>query len=142
LFERLRLWAYRERRQPYLSEEMFHAAVRNHALVLNSEFHPPLPHSEVRSTAKSVARWTWRRMSAEGFRAYQSALGKRSGQVRKMKAEELRARIVEAVEQCPDLAQADIAAMMGVNQATVSRHLRDYARTISDKGSDSDRGSV
>ena len=52
LFERLRRWAYRQRREPYLSEEMFLEAVRNHALAINAGFQPPLPHNEVRATAK------------------------------------------------------------------------------------------
>lgn len=128
LFDRLRLWAYRERRQPYLSEEMFHSAVLNHGLVLNAEFEPPLPHSEVRATAKSVARWTWRKMSAEGFRAYQSAAGKRSGSVRQNKAQELRKAIVSAVNECPALTQEDIAAMFGIRRETVNRHLKAYKK--------------
>lgn len=138
LFETLRIWAYRARRQPYLSEELFHAAVLNHAYVINQEFTPPLPHSEIRSTAKSVARWTWRKMSPEGFIAYQRAMGKRSGAVRKVKSMDLRQQILEATEQCPNLVQADIAAMMGVSRETVNRHLRSVTRTISDKYSYSD----
>lgn len=134
LFERLRLWAYRERRQPYLSEEMFHAAVRNRALVINAEFVPPLPHSEVRATARSVARWTWRRLSAEGFVAYQTAMSQKAALKRREKALELRERIVAARKQCPTLAQEDIAAMMGVTQKTVSVHLKaaKYTAPISD----------
>jgi len=132
LFESLRLWAYRARRQPYLSEEMFLEAVRSHAMVLNADFHPPLPHSEVRSTAKSVARWTWRKMSTEGFRAYQKRRSQLAAQKRTSKAQELRAAIVEAHEQCPGLAQADLAAMFGVTQPTVSNHLRNYKSPISD----------
>ena len=124
LFERLRIWAYRARRQPFLSEELFYDRVLCHGLALNAEFDPPLPHSEVRSTAKSVARWTWRHMSPEGFRARQRELGKRSGAARARKALGLRQQIVETAEQCPTLVQADIAAMFGIDQATVSRHLR------------------
>lgn len=132
LFERLRLWAYRERRQPYLSEEMFHAAVRNQALIINTEFAPPLPHSEVRATAKSVARWTWRRMNAEGFTTWAQKRRERSIETRQAKARELRASIVETVRQCPALTQEDIAALHGVNQGTVSRHLRASRNALSD----------
>lgn len=134
LFETLRLWAYRERRRgPYLSEEMFGAAVLNHGLSINGNFDPPLPHAEVRATARSVGRWTWRRMSDEGFRKWQSANGKRSGEARREKALELRGRILSLAAEYPDLVQADYAAMVGASQQTVSRHLRNYASVISDK---------
>jgi len=123
LFERLRVWAYRERRQPYLSAEFYHAAVLNHGLVLNQEFNPPLPHSEVRATAKSVARWTWNRMSKEGFIVYQREMGKRSGIKRKQKSLELRERIIETKQQCPTLVRGEIAALVGVTRRTVRKHL-------------------
>ena len=132
LFERLRMWAYRERRQPMLSQETFLYRVRARAMALNAEFEKPLPANEVRNTAKSVGNWTWVHMSAEGFRAWQSKNGKRSGVVRREKALELRKRVVEAHESCPTLTQQDIADLYGINQATVSRHLKDYAGTISD----------
>lgn len=137
LFETLRVWAYRARRQPFLSEELFHARVLCHATSINAGFDPPLPHGEVRSTAKSVSRWTWRNMSRESFIEYQREMGRRSGQAGHARALELRQRIVDAVEQCPTLTQADIAAMMGITQQAVSWHLRKYKSTISDKGSNS-----
>lgn len=140
LFDRLRLWAYKERRkeQQYLSQEMFLEAVRCKALVINAEFEPPLLHSEVRATAKSIALWTWRKMSAEGFRAYQTGLSRKAANKRTRKAKELRDAIVKAVEQCPALTQEDIAAMFGITQQTVSKHLNiaklEYNTPISDKG--------
>ena len=144
LFERLRQWAYRERRkeQAYLSEEMFLEAVRYHALVLNAEFQPPLPHAEVRATAKSVARWTWANMSPEGFIERQRRLGQKgtviAAAMRTAKARELRQAIAETAKQCPSITQADIAAMFNVRRETVNRHLREvyraYRGPLSDKG--------
>lgn len=138
LFETLRIWAYRARRQPFLSEELFHDSVLNRALQINATFTPPLPHSEVRSTAKSVSRWTWRRMSLEGFRAHQTALSTRAAIKRSWEASQLRQRIVETFHQCPALTQEDIGAMFGVARETVNRHLRAAGLTgvtapISDK---------
>lgn len=124
LFETLRIWAYRARRQPFLSEEMFYNRVLIQAHAINDGFTPPLPHSEVRSTAKSVSRWTWRNMSPDSFRAYQSEMGKRSGVTRRLKSQELRKQIVETAYQCPTLTQVDIAAMFGVTQPCVSMHLK------------------
>ena len=130
LFETLRIWAYRARRQPYLSEELFRDAVLGHALSINGGFEPPLSHAEVRATAKSVTRWTWRNMSPQGFREHQRALGKRSGIVRRGRAMELRKRILETVKQCPALSQGDIAALHGVTRETVNRHLRAHKRGV------------
>ena len=139
LFEQLRRWAYRARRQPFLSEEMFSEAVRNQALIINTDFTPPLPHTEVRATAKSVARWTWRRMSAEGFQQWQQSVSHRAAQKRRWEASQLRQRIVETAQQCPALTQEDIAAMYGITQKTVSVHLKrakeEYTAPISDKHS-------
>lgn len=132
LFETLRVWAYRaRRRQGFLSEEMFRDAVLNHALALNAGFEPPLSHAEVRGITKSVSQWTWAHLSPEGFIERQRALGKRSGQVRRAKADELRERILEIAEQCPTLTHEDIAAVCGVHRVTVTRHMN-VARTISD----------
>jgi DNA-directed RNA polymerase specialized sigma24 family protein len=138
LFEKLRRWAYRERRQPYLSEEMFLEAVRNHALVLNQDFSPPLPHAEVRATAKSVARWTWRNMSPESFIERQRKLGQKgtikAAEKRSAEAQSRRQAIIETAQQCPALTQEDIAAMFGVRRETVNRHLRAGRMCLSDKG--------
>lgn len=137
LFETLRIWAYRARRQAYLSEELFYNAVLNHAMVINGGFSPPLPHSEIRSTAKSVARWTWRHMSAEGFRARQKQLSDKAGAARHEKAMDLRQSIIQTAQDCPTLVQADIAAMHGITRETVNRHLRTRGVTapISDNSS-------
>ncbi len=137
LFETLRFWAYRERRKPqaYLSEELFVEGCRWRALAINAEFTPPLPHSEVRATAKSVARWTWRTMSAEGFKAYQRRVSAKAAQSRTEKALDLRERIAAAHRECPTLVQADLAAMFGITQQAVSKHLKEYNASISDKHS-------
>lgn len=124
LFEKLRIWAYRARRRPFLSEEMFYDAVRQQAMIINAGFTPPLPHSEVRATVRSVARYTWRELSPEGFIASQKRLSAKGGETMRRKSQELRQAILEAHEQCPGLAQADLAAMFGVSRRTVNKHLR------------------
>jgi hypothetical protein len=67
LFDRLRVWAYGELRN-YKGKQAFetwHAAVEDQATQLN-HFHQadlvrkdPLVWSELKATAKSVAKWTW-----------------------------------------------------------------------------------
>jgi len=136
LFEKLRLWAYRERRkeQQYFSANMFQQACMWRGYAINAEFTPPLPHSEVRSTAKSVANWTWRNMSPEGFRKWQKRQSEKGNTVKRQKAQELREAIISTRIACPTLTQTDIASMHNVTQQTVSNHLKYlYKYPISDK---------
>ena len=132
LFERTRLRAYRMRREEWLGYDFYHSAVLGVAHTYNAAFEQPLAHSEVRSTAKSISKWTWSHMSPQGFIERQRALGKlggvKSGQVRAKKASELRERILRTIEECPTLGQGEIATLCGVNQATVSRAMG-YARS-------------
>jgi hypothetical protein len=137
LFESLRRWAYQERRQGYLSEDMFFHAVRNHALVINGRFEIPLSHGEVRSTARSVAKWTWQNMNPDSFREWGDKRRAQSIQTKKARAAETREKILQAVKECPQLSQGDIAAMLGLTRRTVVNHLRAIRqgekRVISDK---------
>ena len=69
LFDGLRAWAYRSRLD-YSRFEAFSEACLYQAIALNV-FAAPLPVSELRSTARSVAKWTWERFSAAEFAAVQ-----------------------------------------------------------------------
>ena len=84
LFDGLRAWAYRSRRL-YSRFEAFSEACLYQAQGLNV-FAAPLPVSELRSTARSVAKWVWGAdkgdFSAAGFAAVQAARGTRSGTAR------------------------------------------------------------
>jgi len=73
IFEELRLIAYREVRafKRNGSFEMFRARLEQVAIGINMQFPVALRPTEVRGIAKSVAKWTWRRMSEEKFSAIQ-----------------------------------------------------------------------
>jgi hypothetical protein len=58
LFNRLRQWAYRERRQ-FNDFETWSAAVLMQACDYNAEG-SRLPHTEVENMAKSVSKWVWK----------------------------------------------------------------------------------
>lgn len=84
LFETLRNWSYRtvlQHKRNRMSEGAWGGVVREHAEFLNV-FVTPLSPGEVKSIAKSVARWTWREFSDQRFSAIQSARGKRGGRPR------------------------------------------------------------
>lgn len=128
LFDNVRKWAYRERRseQLYLSFDMFKEAVKWQALAMNERFNPPLPHSEVRAVVKSIAKWTWKHLSPEGFRSWQKRQSAAGNKVKSEKSKQLRIEIVKAVQQCPELTQQDIADLLQVRRETVNRHLKFY----------------
>lgn len=86
LFDRLRRWAYRAIRQGWPDYDRWHEAVLVRARAYN-DFETPLPESEIRASAKSVARYTHRNFNPAAFSAWQAAQGRkggvRSGEVRR-----------------------------------------------------------
>lgn len=81
LFDALRQWAYRKRKD-YKSFEKWHKACLSHAEQIN-DFDQPLPFSEIKATAKSVAKWTWQKFDVNAsnarFSALQAHRGKKGG---------------------------------------------------------------
>lgn len=90
LFEQLRRWSYKAVRDYWRpgGEAAWRDAVERKAGSINTAFPSPLDPGEVHHTAKSVARWTWKNMTPEGFRAAQSARGKRGGRPRQQDSEQ------------------------------------------------------
>lgn len=137
LFDSLRTWAYKwvsEYRDASDGLERWYVVVLAKAEKLNT-FTEPLPFSEVKATARSVAKWTYNRydgkltesslanagMTPEVFSMVQSNLGKMGNakrwgdnSVKKEEAKVLRTR---------GLRQVEIAEQLGVSQKTVSKWL-------------------
>ena len=64
MFDTVRFWAYEAIRAFILgSPDSWYAEVLKVAINANSAFLEPLPYSEVKATAKSIARWVWRNHS-------------------------------------------------------------------------------
>jgi hypothetical protein len=81
LFHKLRLWAYKAVRDYWYpgGDGPFREAVETRAGQINAGFRVPLDPQEVRHSARSVARWTWKHMTPAGFRQAQSQRGQRKG---------------------------------------------------------------
>lgn len=61
MFDTVRFWAYKAiRAHLSLGFDRWHSEVLEQAKNANAAFIQPLPYSEVKATAKSVARWVWR----------------------------------------------------------------------------------
>ena len=95
LFDDLRAWAYRARLK-YNNRQKWGERVQARAEALNS-FSEPLPYSEVKATARSVAKWTWRHITPEGFSEIQQQRGRRGGAKNAQAAQERRA-MLEAMQ--------------------------------------------
>lgn len=81
LFDELRAWSYqwvREYKRNRVSPEQWREAVLGQATRMNT-FDTPLPFSEVRALARSVAKWTWSTFNDARFSEIQSARGKLGG---------------------------------------------------------------
>lgn len=98
LFNGLARWSYRGIRDYWDGTfDRWHSAVLDNAISLNV-FPEPLPYSEVKASAKSVACWTWREFTPEGLAEWHARKGKAGG-IAKGKAYEDRAssaRILKA----------------------------------------------
>lgn len=84
LFDDVRTWSYswvREYKRNQVNKEAWFSVVLAQAEKSNS-FQTPLNHSEVRSVAKSVAKWTWRNFNDANFSRIQSERGKLGGRPR------------------------------------------------------------
>jgi hypothetical protein len=83
LFDRLRKWAYGAIRQYWGGGldgwNAWLSAANGRGLVYNGDFMFPLDGREVWHIAKSVAKWTWRNTTAEGYAAWRTEQGKRGG---------------------------------------------------------------
>ena len=64
MFDNVRYWAYEAIREHLsIGFDSWYIEVLNVAINANNAFIEPLPYSEVKATAKSVARWVWRHHS-------------------------------------------------------------------------------
>lgn len=96
LFDALRAWAYRARLS-YQDWPLWLNACRTQAEALNT-FGAPLPVSEVRATAKSVAKWTWRLITSSGFSEVQRKRQARMATKRRSTAIDRRAMLLTMTE--------------------------------------------
>ncbi|MDM1759227.1 replication initiation protein [Acinetobacter sp. 256-1] len=68
LFDTIRFWAYKAIRECLGgSLDGWCTKVLNEALIVNGALLDPLPYSEVKATAKSIAKWVWRNHHSAEF---------------------------------------------------------------------------
>jgi hypothetical protein len=102
---------------------------RNHILdqaMSMNVFNEPLPHSEIKAIAKSVANWVWKHMrqDTEEFKHRQSIRGRKGG-ISKGKANHNK-RVAAQVLRAEGYSQKEIAQALAVGQSTVCAWLKDF----------------
>jgi hypothetical protein len=118
MFEKGRYWAYKAIRD-YMHHNSSHEwerAVRAQIEAINSGFEQPLPHSEVKATAKSIAKWVWQRFSYGDFSEIQAKRGAKGGAKSKRGAKADSERSVKPWE------------AMGISRATYYRHKKNETK--------------
>ncbi|MGS0708038.1 replication initiation protein [Acinetobacter sp. ANC 3781] len=123
MFERGRQWAYVAIRDYMYCNSSYdwEQVVKKQLEAINSGFEQPLPYSEVRATAKSIARWVWKKFSYGEFSAVQAKRGakggKKGGAVRSAQYQPLRKKALELKEQ-------------GLNNSQIAKELEVSRRTV------------
>ena len=128
LFDTVRKWAYTAVRD-YLhhhSSLTWEKAVLTHLEALNGEFQEPLPYSEIKATAKSIANYCWRKFSHAGFSEWQSNNAQRAnakgacskgGKARSQQFSDLRQQALQL-------------HIQGMNNTKIAEHLNVSRKTI------------
>lgn len=129
LFEDTRHWSYRQVLNFRLqgARQGFFDAVLDRAREYNrNNFPVPLNDSEVKATAKSIAKWTWNKYTGQqvinaAFIARQSAQGKKSGESRVQKT--MDSRVMANLLFMIGVKQSQIVDILGKPKQSVSRWL-------------------
>ena len=80
LFDTVRFWAYKAIREHLGSGfDSWYKKVLERSKIANGAFLEPLPYSEVKATAKSIAKWVWRNHHSAEFQAMFSEKQARKG---------------------------------------------------------------
>lgn len=136
MFDSVRFWAYKAIREHLDGGlDSWYSEVLKVAVKSNGAFLEPLPYSEVKATAKSIAKWVWRNhTSAEfqiSFSAKQSKRGRKGGLIsdsshggkaRSQQYSDLRQQALQL--HIRGVNNTQIATRLNVSRMTINRWLR------------------
>ncbi|MFN0674311.1 replication initiation protein, partial [Escherichia coli] len=117
LFEMTRKWAYRAIRQGWPEFSQWLDAVIQRVEMYNASLPVPLSAAECRAIGRSIAKYTHRKFSPEGFSAVQAARGRKGGIAKGEAYEDKRFMALCMLEN--GYSQKAIAAMLNVHRNTI-----------------------
>lgn len=122
LFENLRFWAYRKIRT-YWNEgySAYYQAVFEQGLTYNVAFTTPLPATEVKATATSISKYTWKNTTEESYFQWQENRRRKSLENRRANAAAKRQLLMDFIQENPGTTYRTIAKETGIPIATISR---------------------
>ena len=140
VFDNVREWAYSAvraywRPNGYVNWTDTEITACTSANAFGLEQGGPLPVSEIKATAKSIARWIWQRFTPAGFSQVQAHRGAKGGRIggkvskgggRPSKEAYLRPVVQQLKAQ--GYSNRDIADDLGIGSATVSRYLSNISQ--------------
>jgi len=139
MFETCRLWAYRQVLGYRLAgcKREFAEAVLAYCDGINNSFPTPLNFAEVKSTAKSISNWTWKKytgsgsMTSEQWEKYvadthtpEKQRARQAKQVASRQEGTQKARQQAKEMKAGGSTQKDISKALGVSEATICRWLK------------------
>ena len=139
LFDELRQWAYRNiNMATWISFDAWYKTLEAKAATYNifpTNPEGPLRQSEIRATAKSVAKWVWRNLRGSQadyvarthMTEIQTIRGRQSGKARAAKRNSLAAQAQELADQ--GVAHGKIAELLQVSTKSIQRYLKGWTRT-------------
>lgn len=121
MFEKGRYWAYKAIRD-YMHHDSsceWERAVIAKIEAINNGFEQPLAYSEVKATAKSIAKWVWQRFSYGDFSEIQAKRGAKGGKAKGHAYASKREKAIYLKDQ--GLNNTQIAKQLEVDRKTVGR---------------------
>lgn len=133
LFDTVRPWAYSKIRDKAMNSSLstFQNAVIGFTDVLNTQmFNMPLPNQEVKSIGKSIATWTWRHLSEQGFSAFQRRAALKGRAIAQKKSESRGIQIRMFKGNNPEMSNRAIAKVFKVSESTVRVALKNKTNLL------------
>ena len=131
MFDVVRKWAYKAIRA-CLGDgyDSWYQKVLNMSLSANSAFLDPLPYSEVKATAKSIAKWVWRNHTSAEFQTWFSAKQAKRGRKGGLNSDSSHGGKARS-QQYSDMRQEAVKLhIQGVNNTQIAELLKVNRRTI------------
>ncbi|EFI8415779.1 TPA: replication initiation protein [Escherichia coli] len=124
LFEMTRKWAYRAIRQGWPAFSQWLDAVIQRVEMYNALLPVPLSPAECRAIGKSIAKYTYRKFSPEGFSAVQAARGRKGGNANSSENQAIKGQKSKRVAVATSARTLKPWVTLGISRATYYRKLK------------------